>query len=104
MKKASVIPVPKKAKSVSVEDFRPISIQVTLSKIYEMVLLNEIQNFTDKNDIFAEIQYGFRRRVSSITLLRNVNRLIRNNLNISELSIFYYINNFQKLIFNFLLN
>ena len=79
--------VPKKAKSVSAEDFCPISIQVTLSKIYEMVLLNQIENFTDKNDIFAKIQYGFRRWLSSITLLRNVNRLIRNNLNISKLSI-----------------
>ena len=65
----------------------PISIQVTLSKIYEMVLLNQLENFTDKNNIFAKIKYGFRRRLSCITRLRNVNRLIQNNMNISKLSI-----------------
>ena len=87
-KMANIIPVPKKVTSVAAGDFRPISIQL-------MVLLKQIEDLSKNSGMFSKTQLGFSRRVSSITLLHQVNRHIRNNLNVKKLSIMVVLD-FQK--------
>ncbi|XP_029342108.1 uncharacterized protein LOC115033529 [Acyrthosiphon pisum] len=62
---SSVIPIPKSGSSSIVSNYRPISIQSHISKIFEHLVLNAIQPTV--NSILAEEQHGFRPRRSTTT-------------------------------------
>ena len=79
LKQADIIPVPKKPKPKDNADYRPISIQSILSKVFESALLKQIQAFVDKTNPFQH-QFGFRPGFSTVSLLRQTNNIINNNL------------------------
>ena len=58
---ASVVPVFKKMSKSSVRNYRPISLLPILSKVMETVINRAVTNFLEKNSIFSNNQYGFRR-------------------------------------------
>ena len=86
-KKAHVLPIPKVKNSLKLEDYRPISIQTTLSKILEMAMLQQIENFVQQNNVISTQQFGFRPGKSTEDLLQKLNTKIRLNLNAGYLSI-----------------
>ena len=60
MKLAEVIPLFKKGALDIMENYRPISLLITLSKLLEKCIYKHLYNFFNINNIFYSKQYGFR--------------------------------------------
>jgi hypothetical protein len=60
LKLAKVVPLYKKDKNYIFDNYRPISILPSMSKIFERVMHTQIQEYFDKNNLFFNSQYGFR--------------------------------------------
>ena len=74
-----VIPVYKAGSKNEPSNFRPISILPTLSKIFEYVLFQQMKNYFDMNNFFAENQNGFRKGFNTFfTLLDFSDYIIKN--------------------------
>ena len=60
MKLAEVIPLFKKGAIDIMENYRPISLLITISKLLEKSIYKRLYNFISNNNIFYSKQYGFR--------------------------------------------
>ena len=65
LKLAKVIPLFKKGDPTSINNYRPISLLPALSKIFERVIYNQINNYFTLNNLYYEGQYGFRSKHST---------------------------------------
>lgn len=65
LKIAKVIPVLKKGDPKNVENYRPISILPTLSKIFEKSINQQLQEYFESQKLFYNRQYGFRQNHST---------------------------------------
>ena len=61
MKLAKINPVFKKGSTHIVTNYRPISILCNISKIFESIMYNRLNNFLMSQNILSERQYGFRK-------------------------------------------
>ena len=61
-KTAKVIPIFKSGPRNSVNNYRPISILPSLSKVLEKLIKTRLVNFSNKHDIFYDHQFGFREK------------------------------------------
>ena len=68
-KQAHVTPLHKNGSKTAVDNYRPISILPTLSKILERHIANQLYNFLETNDVFHNLQSGFRKNHSCHTAL-----------------------------------
>ena len=66
LKLAKVIPVYKSGPSVDIQNYRPISLLSSLSKIFERVILNRLVSFLERNSLIIPTQFGFRHNHSTI--------------------------------------
>lgn len=64
-KMSVVCPVYKKNNHDHVENYRPISLLTTFSKILEKCVKKRLVNFLEENDILNPSQYGFRKQMST---------------------------------------
>jgi hypothetical protein len=69
LKTSKVIPLHKKGNKHEVENFRPISLVSTFSKIIEKVVLTRILNHLERNNITLKNQHGFQKKKSTLTAL-----------------------------------
>ena len=60
LKSARVVPIHKGGTKTDVENYRPISLLSSISKIYEKLMHNRTIKFLDKNGSLNDMQYGFR--------------------------------------------
>ena len=60
MKLAEIIPLYKKGEKFYMENYRPISLLITISKLLEKCVYKRLYGFLDKNKILYKKQYGFR--------------------------------------------
>lgn len=67
LKLATIIPVYKKDDESDKENYRPISILPTLSKVFERLLFNQLSAFFEKK--FSKFLCGFRKKFSTQTAL-----------------------------------
>lgn len=65
LKVAKVVPLHKKGDTNNVENYRPVSLLSTISKILEKVIFISITNFVSDNGILHEAQHGFRKGKST---------------------------------------
>ena len=65
LKIAKVKPLYKKGDKTSLNNYRPISLLPTISKIFERVLFTQIYNYFNTNQLLSEQQYGFRSKHST---------------------------------------
>ena len=65
MKGALVIPLFKSNERFLVTNYRPISLLLTISKVFEKVVHKGIHTFMERNNIFFNGQYGFRENRST---------------------------------------
>ena len=65
LKLAKVIPLFKKGDPTSINNYRPISLLLALSKIFKRVIYNQINNYFTLNNPYYERQYGFRSKHST---------------------------------------
>ena len=77
-KLANVIPVYKKGSQTSLSNYRPISLLSVLNKLLEKLLCSRLLKFLEKNNIFFDNQFGFRRVHSTEhTILSIVDKIQR---------------------------
>ena len=81
LKEAIVIPVPKPGKNRSdPESFRPVSLTSHITKIFERVIKEFIQNHLECNRLLGDFQHGFRQHKSCLTQLLIYQEEILKNL------------------------
>ena len=64
MKIAKIIPLFKRGLKHLIENYRPISLLITLSKLLEKCIYQRVYKFLNTNNIFFKKQYGFRAKHS----------------------------------------
>ena len=64
MKKADVLPLFKGGNKLSMSNYCPISLLLTISKLLEKIMYKRIYEFLTKNYILYKSQYGFRKKHS----------------------------------------
>ena len=83
LKKAYVTPIYKKGDPLETENYRPISVTLTLAKIFEKLLLQQMLEHVEKYEIINKNQFVFLKRKSSndtvISLTESVNSLLEEN-------------------------
>ena len=91
MKTARVTPIFKEGSKTNVENYRPISILNSFSKVYEKLMHNRLSNFLESNNSIYESQYGFRSGRSCEHALLNAQNLLLESLSKRQVSILLLI-------------
>lgn len=60
LKKAMICPIHKSGTKDQVNNYRPISILPSLSKVMEKIMNNRLKKFLEQNKLLSDSQYGFR--------------------------------------------
>ena len=68
-KMARLVPIHKKGPRDLIENYRPISILPTISKIMERILYEQIYQYLSDNSLLTEHQYGFGKMHSTVSAL-----------------------------------
>jgi len=71
-KVARICPIPKTDHPQTTADYRPISVLPVLSKVYENVILQQMNRFIENELIYHTYQSGFRKNHSTVTLLKKL--------------------------------
>jgi len=79
-KTAKVLPRHKKSRHHTLNDYRPISILPSISKVLERMVKWQISEHLKENDLLFEFQSGFRAGYSTASALLKVTNDIRTNL------------------------
>ena len=72
LKIAEVAPVFKKGDSNLLTNYRPISILSQISKIFEKLIYNRINNYLEKYHLISDEQFGFRQNSSTSHAISNI--------------------------------
>jgi len=68
-KTAKILPLFKKKDKTQIQNYRPISILPSPSKIMEQVVKTQLEQYFEDKNILPQSQYGFRQRLSTIHAL-----------------------------------
>lgn len=79
-KKALVHPIYKSGDRYSVNNYRPIAVLTTFSKILEKILSKRLLNYLNSQDIIARNQYGFRSGKSTEDAVLELTNTVANNV------------------------
>jgi hypothetical protein len=66
LKIAKVVPVFKSGDAKLLDNYRPISLLSSFSKIYEKIVGNRLSDFLEENKLLSNFQFGFRKKHSTI--------------------------------------
>lgn len=84
LKTARVVPIHKKGKTDTLNNYRPISIVPIFSKIIEKLLKTRITDFFENNQLFNKSQFGFRSSLSTTAALNELVKIINKGYNKGE--------------------
>ncbi|RWS22087.1 rna-directed dna polymerase from mobile element jockey-like protein, partial [Leptotrombidium deliense] len=87
---SKITPIEKKKNAQKINEFRPISVLSTLSKLFERLIYNQIHSFLEQNNLIFEKQYGFRKNLSTSDALLAIHHKI-----ISSRNAGYYVSMLQ---------
>ena len=87
LKTAKVVPIYKEGCKTDVENYRPISLLSSFSKIYEKLMHARVLEFLDKNETLFEMQYGFRPGRSCEHALLNAQNFILDTLSKKQIAL-----------------
>ena len=91
LKLAEVIPIHKSKDKQDIQNYRPISLLPTISKILEKVVHKRIYNFINKHNLLNKSQYGFRPRHSTIDAITEYMAHLVDNLENREHTLSIYL-------------
>ena len=80
LKLAKVIPLYKKGDRKNPENYRPISLLSSLSKVFEKLLHKRMINFVNKNKLLSPEQFGFRSKHSCVHAISTLTEYMRNEI------------------------
>ena len=63
LKIAKMIPLFKSGSLNSIDNYRPISVLPTVSKLMERVVYNQLSEYLEQKGLLSESQYGFQKRL-----------------------------------------
>ena len=66
LKIAKVIPIFKTGSKDSMDNYRPISLLPTFSKILEKIMYNRLSTYLENNNLLSPQQFGFRKAHSTV--------------------------------------
>ena len=95
LKIALITPVFKKGDPLNVKNFRPISVLLVLSKIFEKSMYSRLVRFLDSAKILNDVQFGFRKGLSTETAILKLTEYLYEILNSKKCSLEVFID-FQK--------
>ena len=72
--------VPKSGSANSCPDYRPITITPVLSKVFEHLLANRLNNFAEKRNLFPNLQFGFRKGLGTCDALLTITNFVQKAL------------------------
>ena len=76
LKIAKVIPILKRGDETIFDNYRPISILPSISKVFQRIICNQIHNYFHVNDLYFCSQYGFRKEHSTeLAMLELIDRI-----------------------------
>ena len=81
LKIAKVLPVYKSGPTEHVTNCRPISLLLSISKIFERVILNRLLPFLERNNIITPAQFRFRREHSTLHAMLDLVTACFDNIN-----------------------
>ena len=94
-KHASVIPLYKKGAKTEIENYRPISLLPTFSKIFECLMKHHLVNYLVSKSILSEYQFGFQKGLSTFDALNALTSDLYSALDKHKSAICIFID-FQK--------
>ena len=68
-KVANIVPILKKGNPLNVNNYRPISLTSTISKVMERIINDHILSYLSTNNLIGRHQFGFQKQCSTITQL-----------------------------------
>ena len=77
LKNAKVIPLYKSGCCKDLNNYRPISLLVSISKIFERVMQRRLYNYLEKYNLLYAKQFGFRKKHCTIDALAELTEIIR---------------------------
>jgi hypothetical protein len=84
MKLNKVIPLFKKGDKEDLNNYRPIAMSSSVSKIYEKIFLNRLENHLQVNNYVSPQQHGFQKGKSTLTALYDFVEIVYNSLEARE--------------------
>ena len=76
LKIAKVIPILKRGDETIFDNYRPMSILPSISKVFERIIFNQIHNYFQVNNLYFCSQYGFRKEHSTeLAVLELIDRI-----------------------------
>ena len=87
LKVAKVIPIYKTKDKQLLQNYRPISVLPSMSKILEKIVFKRLYGFLDNNSFFHDSQYGFRPKHSTIDAITEFTQNIYRSLESNRYSI-----------------
>ena len=103
---AHISPIPKVKVPITTSDYRPISILPVLSKIFEKVVLHQVNSFIEDRIIYHQYQSGYHKKHSTLTVLIKMRNDINRAMKGSEITISvfaYYSKAFDTIDFDILI-
>ena len=86
LKIAKIIPLHKGGKIDEINNYRPISILSSLSKIFEKVINKRFIDFLKKHNVISDYQFGFREGMSTTLALADICDQFQNALDNNEIT------------------
>ena len=80
LKVAKVVPVFKKGERDNPENYRPISLLTSISKLFEKLLYSRMVNFFNTNKLFSPMQFGFRAKHSCVHAIVSITDYMRDEI------------------------
>ena len=62
---ATIIPIYKADERTHLDNYRPISILPVLSKVFELVVQQQVYDYLEQNKLLSQRQFGFRKGLST---------------------------------------
>ncbi|OXU23805.1 hypothetical protein TSAR_011986 [Trichomalopsis sarcophagae] len=85
-KKAKILPILQKGKPPNeVTSYRPISLTPSISKVYEVLINNTLNHYTNLNSIIPDNQFGFKHKHSTTHALHKLLNDINSHLHNKEM-------------------
>ena len=90
-KKAKLLPLQKEPNNCHMENFRPISLLPTISKIMEKCVFNQVFSYFENNKLLYDSQYGYRKEHSTETACLEIIDKLNKQLDKKEIPLCIFI-------------
>ena len=91
LKIAKVIPLHKKNEKYLLDNYRPISLLPSISKVFERIVYNQLYSYLTTNGILFKSQYGFRKLHSTETAAIELTDTLLQNLDNGDIPIAIFL-------------